>query len=68
MPGCATTCSLDLSLAIRVSRDVALCLTGLRAWPVPRRVEEELADQIWRALGRRPIRPGVRLRIQAQPA
>jgi len=72
--------ALNLSLAIRVSRNIALCLVafarlalaegdperaalaagaadglrrraGLRAWPVLRRGEDELADRIRQALG-----------------
>jgi hypothetical protein len=40
---------------------------GLRPWPLLRRDEAELADQVRQALGR-PVRRAVRRRLPAQPA
>jgi|SRR5215469_5472716 len=87
-----------MSLALRNTRNVTMCLAalarlafaegdpeqaallagaaeglrgraGLRAWPVLRRAEAELAAQVRQALGAdRPVRPGVRRRVRAQPA
>ena len=41
---------------------------GLRTWPMLRQGEAELVAQVRQALGRRPVRPGVRRRRPAHPA